>query len=380
MMTDSAPTGQVIDLFAGPGGWSLALARLGLGEVGIELDATACATRRAAGHATIRADVSAFCVTPLAGRVAGLIGSPPCQGYSAAGKRDGLADIALCHRVLGDLAAGVDSRANYAASASDPRSLLVVEPLRFALTAHPTWIALEQVPAVLPLWTHTAELLREIGYSTWTGILNAADYGVPQTRRRAFLIARLDGPAIPPAPTHAEIAEPDDLFGTSRAPWVSMADALGWSAVGDDDPAPTLCGHRTPRWCYGRSATVNTRGNHAGGGSDFPAGRPAWALTKSARTWILRAGNRPSATVRAADQPSATLLFGHALNNVSWTDPDGNTERLSIPEASILQGFPPDYPWQGTRTKVFEQIGNAVPPPLAGAVLAAAMGRIEVAA
>jgi DNA (cytosine-5)-methyltransferase 1 len=53
--------------------------------------------------------------------------------------------------------------------------------------------------------------------------------------------------------------------------------------------------------------------------------------------------------------------------------------RITVEEASILQGFPPDYPWSGSRTKVFEQIGNAVPPPLAAAVLTVVAG-IEVTA
>ncbi len=174
---------DVIDLFAGPGGWSEACRALGLTEAGIELDPSACATRAAAGHLTVRADVAAFPVGQLAKRGRGVLGSPPCQGMSAAGKGDGIGDIPLIHQALDDLAAGKDPRAALAEACSDARSPLVVEPLRYALAIRPEWIALEQVPAVLPLWQHIARILRGIGYSTWTGILNAARSGARITKR-----------------------------------------------------------------------------------------------------------------------------------------------------------------------------------------------------
>ena len=62
---------------------------------------------------------------------------------------------------------------------------LVAEPARYVHACTPEWVALEQVPAVLPLWKVYAAELRRMGYSAWCGKLNAADYGVPQTRERA---------------------------------------------------------------------------------------------------------------------------------------------------------------------------------------------------
>jgi site-specific DNA-cytosine methylase len=75
---------MIADLFAGPGGWDVAAAALGLDVTGIELDDYACATRRAAGLRTVQDDVSAM--NPRAfGGVEGLIASPPCQAFSMAG-------------------------------------------------------------------------------------------------------------------------------------------------------------------------------------------------------------------------------------------------------------------------------------------------------
>ncbi|MFJ4754990.1 DNA cytosine methyltransferase [Streptomyces sp. NPDC088763] len=337
----------VLDLFAGPGGWSEGLRALGLRDIGIETDSAACATRAAAGHATIRADVAAYPSTALLRKVSGLIASPPCQTFSAAGLRAGNVDRDLCHQGLDDLARGRDTRATLRAACSDPRSLLVVEPLRYALDLRPDWIALEEVPAVAPLFEHTAHLLAGIGYSTWTGVLNAADFGVAQTRRRVFLIASRTRPALPPEPTHADGGTCADLFGASLPPWLTMGDVLG---------------------CL--PSEVITRGNHTTGGSRFPTTGPSWTLTGRARSWLLKVGSRPTATRRRLDQPASTLLFGKAMNHVAWIDADGTPiRRLTVEEAAILQGFPARYPWAGSRTKQFEQIGNAVPAPLAAAVL-----------
>ncbi|MFI5855691.1 DNA cytosine methyltransferase [Streptomyces parvulus] len=338
---------RILDLFAGPGGWSQGLRTLGLRDIGIEIDPAVCATRAAAGHTTIRADVAAYPSTALRGKVSGLIASPPCQTFSAAGLRAGNTDLPLCHQVLDDLTRGHDTRTTARAACTDTRSLLVVEPLRYALDLRPEWIALEEVPAVLPLFEHTAWSLTAAGYSTWTGVLNAADFGLAQTRRRAFLIASRTRSALPPEPTHADGGTTADLFGDGLPTWRTMGDVLGCPP-----------------------GEVITRGNHTTGGSRFPTTGPSWALTGRARSWMLRVGNRPSATRRRLDQPAPTLLFAKALNDVSWIDADGHPiRRLTVDEAAVLQGFPAAYPWAGSRTKQFEQIGNAVPAPLAAAVL-----------
>lgn len=331
---------MIVDLFAGPGGWSEGLRLLGLGDVGFELDSWACATRVAAGHATVRADVASLTVAQLAGRIEGLIASPPCQGLSAAGLREGVADIGLITELLGWLAAGHDRRAEYAARMADPRSLLLVEPLRYALAARPEWIALEQVPAAQPHRKRCGDLLEGDGYSAWAGVLNAADYGVPQTRTRAILIASRVRRVTRPEATHYDPRKGDQLWGN---PWVSMAQALGWGYV--QRPAPAVTG----------GGTETGGAEHFGNGSR----QAMHSAMQDEKHWAWK---RPGRTV------SGTV--GHVGSKQSG----GGHLNLPPAEAAVLQSFPRGYPFQGNKGQVAQQIGNAVPPLLAAHVVSAACG------
>ncbi|MYV97291.1 DNA cytosine methyltransferase [Streptomyces sp. SID3343] len=360
---------MILDLFAGPGGWSQALRDLGVLDMGLEWDPAACATRVAAGHGTLRVDIAAQPTAPFAGWVHGLIASPPCQAWSTAGKRLGLLDQPLVHQAVADLARGIDDRARLLTACRDKRSLLAAEPMRYLRAlhihgGHPEWVCMEEVPDVLPLWRQYAQILRSWGFSVWAGLLNAADYGVPQTRKRAILLASRVRVATPPDPTHAEHPEPPGLFGPSRPEWVSMAQALGWD------------------W----SGTVNTRGRRKGsGGNEFSVEQPSWALTGTARSWVLRSNSQAHAAVRGLHEPAPTLFFGHRANESRWApaperrrelavEPHDPRMRLTVAQASLLQAFPADYPWQGGRSRQFEQIGNAVPPALAKQLLAPHVG------
>lgn len=368
-----------LDLFAGPGGWDVAAARLGIYPLGIEFDEAACATREAAGHRTLKADVAALDPADFAPCEL-LIASPPCQAWSMAGQRKGELDKQAVYEVTADLARGRDTRAEH--ELADDRSLLVVEPLRWILALRPRLVALEQVPPVLDYWSHVADILRAEGYGVWTGILEAERYGVPQTRERAILMASLDGPVHPPAPTHqryvpGQPARHEVTFGGEILPWVSMAQALGWDA--------------TERVGWGRKADDGAATEDGYRERDFrDASEPAFNLTEKGRSW-MRADSQKNASVREAIEPAPTIKGGNDTANRVWTtarpattvcgDPIGeqsqNAVRVTEQEAAVLQGFASDYPWQGSRTKQFQQIGNAVPPPLAEAILRALSGGNE---
>jgi DNA (cytosine-5)-methyltransferase 1 len=109
---------------------------------------------------------------------------------------------------------------------------------------------------------------------------------------------------------------------------------------------------------------------------------PAPALTaksggqwnvKPGSSWSFRNNNNNNASVRSADEPAGTVFFGGRSNWAAFTD-GAQSVRITVEEAAILQSFPPDYPWQGTKTARFTQVGNAVPPLLAAHVLAMATG------
>lgn len=347
----------VVDAFSGPGGWDEGANAIGIYPVGLELDGDACATRRERGHATVQTDVAAL--DPDLWSCDGFIASPPCQPFSGGGAGEGRAE----ERELGEAVRAIARREDPRGRVwRDPRSALVLEPLRWVLAIYPTWTTWEQVPPVLPLWKACAAELAAVGYSVWTGILSAEEYGVPQTRKRAVLMARRDGKvARPPEPTHQAYVpgghiggELETLFGTSLQPWVSMADALGWGMT--ERPSVTV---------------PSTSG--AGGPRALDGGSGARAILQGevARgAWKMRANKQTNAAVRGADEPAPTITGGHDTGDRVWISETGAV-RVTVEEAAILQTFPKDYPWRGSLTSQFQQIGNAVPPLLAQRILEA---------
>ena len=371
------PKFTALDLFAGAGGWSVACQRLNIQEHAVELMPEAIATREAAGFPPLAYEdawqglPSSPSHPPLVPAHDILIASPPCQTFSVAGNGQGRrsldAIIALitsgAYRHLGQS----PSHPSHPSSHIDPRSALVLTPLAYAYRYRPRFIVLEQVPSVLPVWQAFQSPLESMGYTTAVGYLHSEQFGVPQTRKRAFLVASLSTPARPlppaalPTPTHSKYYPTDPSRTDPDLPrWVSMREALS-----ETDPDTATDQDFTLRSNYGTSGDAKNRGMR---GADQPA---PTITSKAGRMMKLRPEleawkwlDKPATTV--AGDPRITSREHHYHGEQNAT-----SLRLTAQEAAILQGFPADFPFQGGKGKQFLQIGNAVPPLLAEAVLRA---------
>jgi DNA (cytosine-5)-methyltransferase 1 len=332
---------MILDLFAGPGGWDVAAARLGTDVIGIEKDHAACETRRAAGLGTVEGDVRDYGPADFPDAT-DAVGSPPCQPFAVGGLGRGRKALDTVLN-LAQMLASRQSIALALEGFDDERTGLVLEPLRWVLEALDSGrpyrtVMLEQVPTVLPVWEAFAAILRAEGYSVATGRLSAEEYGVPQTRVRAILTAVLDGEARLPQPTHQRYRKgvPQGQVALGLRPWVSMADAIGWGMT--HRPALTIA--------------VGT----AAGGPD-----PSCVGGSGARATLYgeRDAGRWITDTRLIDADDLPAYRGGRRDTI----------RIPVQDAAVLQGFPADHPWRGSRTKQLEQIGNAFPPPLAEAVL-----------
>lgn len=317
----------VVDLYAGPGGWDEGLQNLDIYPVGLEWDKWACATGAAAGHHRINVDITQVTPTP----VTGLIASPPCQSFSLAGQGKGRSDSELLLAAIPEMTAkNIDKRLGaLEEQMEDSRSLHTLQPLRWALQGQPEWVALEQVPSVLPLWEAIGARLQSEGYSVEVGVLHAEQFGVPQTRKRAILVAHQSRNVSLPSPTHSRFyARSPERLDEGVEMWVSMSEALGG-----------------PNW----TPVAANQG-------DDP----------ESLSWTRR---RPSPTIVGSFAPDVVAAPGYRGPGDGPRQKAKGSIRVSASEAAVLQSFPADYPWKGSKGKVFEQVGNAVPPLLARAVV-----------
>jgi DNA (cytosine-5)-methyltransferase 1 len=310
---------------------------LGFAEAGFDLtwandiDPLACETYRTniAPHITcgdlLRQDL------PAAGSIDVVIGGPPCQGFSVAGKMD----------------------------PSDPRSRHIWNFLGVVRRLDPSAFVMENVKGLAEnrRWEDVRSGLiaaaDEMGYSTRLIVLNSSHFGVPQSRERMFLIG-LKGRYI------------DDPVPTSLAAAPTVGDIIRGM------PAAGLRGNATRCAAKITTATKPVLRRSAYAGMLFNGqGRPLHP-------------NRPASTLPASMGGNRTPIIDemkvHNPGIVSWVEwyhghlmaggspvPDvpSHLRRLTVEEAAAMQTFPRDFHFSGPQSAQYRQIGNAVPPRLA---------------
>ena len=243
-----------------------------------------------------------------------LAGGSPCQAFSILGKRE---------------------------SFNDSRGQLVFEFIRLVEELRPRAFVFENVPGILTLnkgrdWALLLSYFEATGYSLHEKVLNAADFGVPQIRKRLFVVGFREAVKFEfPTPTHRNPARSPSLLEYGLPEWIPAKFALeGVEGLSNHDIRP-------------HGDRVQNRYKLVPPGSRDPVDH----------------------TTRIhPDKPSGTVLVGSKAGGGRPHIHPNLPRHISPREAARLQSFPDWYIFQGTQTAQYRQIGNAVPPLLACAI------------
>lgn len=340
---------SVLDLFAGAGGISAGFARTAgfRTERAVEMDLAAAATY-AANHGADSVYVGPIQNWLAEGNIPEvdvIVGGPPCQGFSTLGKQD----------------------------AEDDRNILWREYAKTITLAKPRWFVVENVASFLrsrqfdAFEASTGDEGELADYRIEARVLNAADYGAHQARRRAVILGHrrdLPFPGWPPASflgRHRTVG--DALEGISSA-WESedlpdtVTEFAGVTLPGKFRTTQLHVGRRYTPLSLQRFAHIPPGGNRFNLPEHLLA--PCWVKHRSGSADVMGRlrWDRPSVTIR-------TEFFKPEKGR--YLHPDAN-RAITHYEAALLQGFPRDYKWVGSKVAIARQIGNAVPIPLAEAI------------
>ena len=352
---------KIIDLFAGVGGLSVGFKKAGFyavsaNEYNPEIANTY--TKNHPGTKMIVEDIAKVKSKDLLNgekEIDVIVGGPPCQGFSMAGRRI----------------------RNSGAFLNDPRNELFKEFIRVVKDIKPKVFVMENVAAMLNIHggvvkDEIIKKFKEIGYNTRVRVLTAADYGVPQLRKRAVIIgSRLD---IDP-----EKFFPDKTHGPGgKVFYITIAESIldlpkvvagSGSFESEYSPFNKLTPYqkerrRTSKKIYNHQATQHDA-RIIEILKNIKEGEGRLSLPKNLQTKSIHSGafgrmdrNKPAYTITTRfDTPSVGRV----------THPSQH-RALTPREAARIQSFDDDFIFYGTKSSVGIQIGNSVPPLLAQAI------------
>lgn len=349
---------RAVSLFSGAGGMDLGVVQAGFQVLSsVDNDPHCNNTLRAAveresrGTSVIEADVRSIAPVDLmedldlrAGELDLLFGGPPCQTFSQIGKQQGL---------------------------QDERGMLLFQMARFAAALRPRMILIEQVKGLLSSRGQRGRkgevfqlLLRELetlGYAAQWRVINAADFGVPQLRKRVFIVATVPEYEFRfPAPTHVPPHEVAPLFPVRE--YATVGDVI--ADLGP--PSPKGAGRAdshidvTPPGDRSRIQGVPS-GSFLAAQTHLPPEQRGRLTRKDTTKYRRLALDEPALTLRGGE------IFFHPLED----------RYLTPREYMRIHGFPDDYYLHGPirsrsgRVRDLDQhrqVANAVPPPVARAI------------
>ena len=285
-------------------------------------------------HRAVAGDIRSIDPLPGPGSAEVVVGGPPCQGFSVAGRMD----------------------------PNDPRSRHVWDFLGVVRRVQPRAFVMENVKAlaVNRRWAGLLDQLRQaaeqLGYTTQLYVLNASHFGVPQGRQRMFLVG-LERGLTHHAPAATSEADPPTLARV-------LSSLPPWGEPGND----TVCTAKvTPakKPVLRRSPFAGMLFNGQGRPMNLNAPAPTLPATMG--------GNRtPIIDQHQLDGSSACWVISYHEHLMSggepYTSAPDRLRRLTVEEAAAIQTFPPEMDWVGPQSAKYRQIGNAVPPLLGVAV------------
>jgi len=380
MSYHSGPIGSpsVVDLFAGPGGLGEGFRQAGF-FIAAAVDSDECAYQtlslnaKQAGNLVLNEDVRKL---RMSGKVDVVVGGPPCQGFSNVGIPR------IRHQRLTE---------EGKKRVRDPRRALYRHFVRIVGDLQPQFFVMENVPTILSfrggqVKEAIVEQFKAIGYKAEPFTLNAARYGVPQVRKRAFFIGNRMGIENPvPKETNMDWeAEPQLKLGEDALPlpdYVHVADAISdlpplEPGGGSDEMPYPVTDKLTPYQKWAREGSIKLYNHVARNHSDrdrrvfraLKEGQKMSDLPERVQSLIPYRKDIFSDKIKKQSwsRPSSTILSHMQKDGLMYVHPDSSQARTFTPrEAARLQSFPDWYRFCGPMTQQFKQIGNAVPPILA---------------